>query len=234
MRHYLLRPQFASATSRRKAFAAAPLAAMALLCACSISGVQAQTSKLGAYSGSINVSETLSRPNLRLSTRATVKVKLPITERDSSSISAEFLSGEAPAASVLISQWDTFHKESSADSGGQFNTTTCSLAAPVEIPMTPTGVLNVDLKAKKHALSLTLLSTRDVAFNCTHSRSGASRKKSGITLYIGNGAPGMQSMNPLPINEPGRLSAKYTLMPTPDTQGEHGPIVQEWDLRLGQ
>lgn len=234
MRHYFDRPRFASGAARPKTFSASALAAVALLGVGSIPDVQAQSSKLGAYSGSINVSETLDRPNLRLSSRATVKVSLPVTERKKSSVSAEFLGGEAPAASVLVSRWDTFHKESSADSGGQFNTTTCSLAAPVEVAMMPTGVLNVDLPTKTHSLSLVLLSTKDLAFNCEHSRSGAFKKKSGIALYLGTGAPGMQTMNPLPFTDPARLSAKYTLMPTPDTQGEHGPIVQEWDLRLEQ
>jgi hypothetical protein len=231
VRDYFEHALFASRTARRKSFAAGTVATLALLCAYSISSVQAQ-SKLGVYSGSINVSEALNRPNLRLTSRATVKVNLPLTERNSSSLSAEFLSGEAPAASVQITQWDTFHKESSADSGGQFNTSACSLAAPVEIPMTPTGVLNVDLRAKKHSLSIVLLSTQDVAFNCTHSRSGAFKKKMGLALLIGTGTPGMESMNPLPFTDPARLSAKYTLMPTSDAKGEHGPIVQEWDFRL--
>lgn len=228
---YFARSLPAPRTSRHASSVTFRGVAIALLCACIVPGVQAQT-KLGLYSGSINIAETLDLPNLKLTSRATVKVILPVTERDSSSISAEFLSGEAPPANVQITQWDTFHKESSADSGGQFNITKCALAAPVEVSMTPTGVLNVDLRAKKHSLSIVLLSTKDVAFNCTHSRSGAFKKKVGITMVIGTGAPGMQSMNPLPITDPARLTAKYTLMPTSDTKGEHGPIVQEWDLRL--
>lgn len=192
--------------------------------------VLAQTGKLGAYSGTITVSGTEVSPQVTF--RATVKVTLPITARDARSITADFLSGEAPHASVLLSQWDSSFKEKSAESDGKFSSWTCALAAPVEIAMTPTGILDVNLAKKNHELSLTLLSTQEVAFNCVHSRSGPYKKKSGLALYIGTGAPGEQGATPLPFSDPARLSAKYTLMPTAQTKGQYGPIVQEWDLRL--
>lgn len=191
--------------------------------------VLAQPAKLGAYTGTINVSGTEVSPQVVF--RATVKVSLPVTERDSRSVSSDFLSGEAPNASVLLSQWDVSFKEKSAESDGKFSSWTCALAAPVEIAMKPTGILNVDLDKKKHELSLTLLSTQDVAFNCVHSRSGAYKKKQGVALYVGTGAPGMQGLAPQSFADAGRLSAKYTLMPTAETRGQYGPIVQEWDLR---
>jgi len=191
--------------------------------------VLAQPAKLGAYTGTINVSGTEVSPQVVF--RATVKVSLPVTERDNRSVSSDFLSGEAPNASVLLSQWDVSFKEKSAESDGKFSSWTCALAAPVEIAMKPTGILNVDLDKKKHELSLTLLSTQDVAFNCVHSRSGAYKKKQGVALYVGTGAPGMQGLAPQSFADAGRLSAKYTLMPTAETRGQYGPIVQEWDLR---
>lgn len=135
---------------------------------------------------------------------------------------------------MLISQWDSSFKEKSAESDGKFSSWTCALVAPVEIPMKPTGILNVDIEKKNHELSLTLLSTQDVAFNAVHSRSGAYRKKKGVALYIGTGAPGAQGATPLPFLDPTRLTAKYTLMPTAQTKGQYGPIVQEWDLRLAR
>lgn len=213
-----------------KAFLARVIAIATVACACSSGFVQAQSGKFGAYSGTINVSGTGINP--QVSYRASVKVSLPVTQRDKSSATAEFLAGEAPNATVLISQWDVSFKEKSADSDGKFSSWTCSLAAPTEIPMTPTGVLNVNLKAKKHALSLTLLSTKDIAFNCMHSRSGAYKKKQGVALYIGTGAPGMHYETQLPFSDAARLNASYTLMPTADTKGQYGPIIQEWDLRL--
>jgi hypothetical protein len=166
--------------------------------------------------------------------RATVKVNLPITERGNNSVTSDFLSGEAPDASVLISQWDSSYKEKSAGSDGKFSSWSCTLAAAVEIPMKPTGILNVDLKRKTHELSLTLLSTQDVAFNCVHSRSGAYKKKEGIALYVGTGGPGEQGLAPQPFSDAARLAAKYTLLPTAATKGQYGPIVQEWDLRLAR
>lgn len=216
----------------RNAFRARCLAMALAACAASPALVLAQTGKLGAYTGTIAVSGTEVSPVATF--RARVKVTLPVTERDASSITADFLTEDAPNASVLISQWDSSFKEKSADSDGKFSSWTCALAAPVEISMKPTGILNVDLRKNNHALSLTLLSTQEVAFNCVHSRSGAYKKKSGIALYIGTGGPGMQWANPQPSSDPNHLAAKYTLMPTAETKGQYGPIVQEWDLRLAR
>jgi hypothetical protein len=190
---------------------------------------QAQPAKLGAYSGTISATGTEVDP--KVTYRVKAKVNLPVTERKGSSVTAEFLSGEAPNSTVLISQWDESYKEKSPDSGGQYNTWSCSLAAPVEIPMTTTGVLNVDLKKKTHSMSVTLVSTREIAFNCTHSRSGPYKKKGGIALTFGTGAPGAQSETELPFTDAARLTATYTLMPTAATKGQYGPIVQQWDLQ---
>lgn len=207
---------------------AVAITAATVACAIGPAAVLAQPAKLGAYTGTINVSGTEVSPQVFF--RATVKVNLPVTERDSRSVTSDFLSGEAPNANVLLSQWDVSFKEKSAESDGKFSSWTCALAAPVEIAMKPTGILNVDLAKKKHELSLTLLSTQDVAFNCVHSRSGPYKKKQGIALYIGTGAPGMQGLAPQPFADAASLSAKYTLMPTAETKGQYGPIVQEWDL----
>ena len=153
-------------------------------------------------------------------------------KRNNASVDAEFLGGEAPDATVVISQWDVSFKERSAGSDGKFGSWTCSLAAPVEMLMTATGVLNVDLKAKIHALSLSLSSKDDVAFNGMDSRTGAYKKKEVVHLYIGTGTPGLQSEKPLPFSDAAHLTANYTLMPTEDTKRKHGPIIQAWDLRF--
>ena len=184
----------------------------------------------GAYAGTIQVMGTQLGPEV--SYRASVKVTLPVSSRKADAITAEFLAGEAPNAIAKITQWDISHTEKSADSGGQFNSYTCALAAPVEIAMSATGVLDVNLKARTHALSLTLLSTKEVAFNCKHSRSGAYKKKQSVSLYIGTGAPGAHVEKQLPFTDAARLAAKYTLMPTSETKRQYGTIVQEWDLQL--
>lgn len=206
------------------------LAVAAMACAGMTGTASAQSKNLGTYTGTIAVSGTQFGPEVTY--RARVKVSMPVSDRKASSINAEFLAGEAPNATVLVSQWDESYTEKSADSGGQFNSYTCALAAPTEIPMTATGVLNVDLKAKKHALSLTLVSTRDLAFNCKHSRSGPYKRKQGIALTMGTGAPGMHYETQLPFSDAARLAAKYTLQPNAATKGKYGPIIQEWDLKL--
>jgi len=213
-----------------QAFRLHVVALSAIACAFSAGFVQAQSSGLGAYSGTIKVSGTEVGPEVSYS--ASIKISLPVTNRDGSSINAEFFGGEAPNATVSISQWDSSYTETSADSDGKFSSWKCKLAAPVEISTTPTGVLNVDLEAKTHALSITLLSTEDVAFDCENSRSGSYQKKEGVILYIGTGSPGMQFENPLPFTDAAHLIANYTLMPTPETKGKYGPIIQEWNLQL--
>jgi hypothetical protein len=221
--------QFNKIQSQVKAFLAHAVVVTAVAFACGSGYAQADSSALGSYAGTITVSGTETDPDV--SYRARVKVSLPVSDRNDTSISAEFLAGEAPNASVLISEWETFTKDKVADSGGMLNTTKCSLAAPTEIPMTATGVLNVDLKEKKHSLSLTLLSTKDLAFNCTQSRSGAFKEKHGVSLYIGTGAPGMQDETQLPFTDATHLAANYTLHPPADAVGK-GPIIQQWDLHL--
>lgn len=203
-------------------------AAIAITVALASPGACAQSKKLGAYVGTIEVSHSL--PTLTYA--GTIKVTMPVSERDSSSVTAEFLAGEAPDAMVRITRWDTFRRETSADSGGQFNTTACSLAQPVEVPMSATGVLNVDLKKKTHAFSLALVSKRQLDFNCTHSRSGAHKKKMGVTLMTGTGAPGMHYETRLPFSDAARLAAKHTLTPPGANKADQGPIVQAWDLKL--
>jgi hypothetical protein len=212
---------------------AAVMAVLAAIGALGGSGAaQAQQGKLGAYTGTIKLSGTEVSPKVVYV--AVAKVVLPVTERSASSVTAEFLAGEAPNATVQIVQWDSSYTEKSPDSGGQYNSWSCTLAAPVEIPMTTTGVLNVDLKKKTHSMSVTLLSTKDVAFNCKHSRSGAYKKTAGIALTFGTGAPGAQGETQLPFTDPARLTARYTLMPNAETKGQYGPIVQEWDLRASR
>ena len=231
MQRDLDRQQFASCSSGRKSFASRAMVAALVLCACTLT-VQAQSKKLGTYKGVIQVSESLDTPNYRFSYRATVKVSLPVTSRDGSDISADFLAGEAPDGTMLISQAETFRKNTAADSGGQFNTVTCTLAAPVEVPIKPFGVLNVDLKKKKYTMSISMLANKEIKANCVHSRSGASKGTINPPGVLGTGAPGQQDLNPMPFTDSARLSGKFTLVPGPDRKGAGGPIVQEWELVL--
>lgn len=229
MQHLSGRRHDAFIASWSRDFLARAMTVALLVYGCGSGLALAQSGKLGAYTGTIDVSGTEVSPKLTYSAR--VKVNLPVSARSGSSVTAEFLAGEAPDAIASIKQWDIAFTEKSADSDGKFSSWTCALAAPVDVPMSATGVLDVDLKAKKHALSITLLSTVDVSFNCVHSRSGAYKKKQGVSLYIGTGAPGEHSQTQLPFSDASRLSANYTLRPTAANQGR-GPIVQSWDLSL--
>jgi hypothetical protein len=205
--------------------------AVALTIACAgVSAASAAQANLGSYVGTIELESA--QPTLTY--KARVKAAMPVSERKASAINAEFAAGEAPNATVAISRWDTFSREKSADSGGQFNTVSCSLAAPVEIPMSATGVLEVDLAKKRHAFSLILVSLRDIALNCTHSRSGPFKKKTGIALAMGTGVPGQHFENPLPFADPTQLSGSYRLDPAKAGVKEYAPIDQTWQLKLAQ
>jgi hypothetical protein len=205
--------------------------ATVLVCICGSGLAHAQSSGLGSYQGTIKVSGTEIDPQVSYS--ATIKVSLPVTPRDDESINSEFYSGEAPDATVLISQWDVAHTNTFVGADDKFASYSCKLSAPQEIPMTVEGVINVDLEQNVHMLSLVLLGTVDIELDCVHSSSGAYVQRKGIVLYVGTGVPGQHYEHPLPISDAGHLAASYTLVPG-DVNGNLGPIVQEWDLRLAQ
>ena len=218
---------------RQKKLRAAVIGAAIVTCAClaAFGTAHAQSNDFGAYVGTIKVSGTEIDPQVSYS--ASIKVNLPVTERDDESITADFYSGESPNATAVISQWTEAHTEKSAGSDGKFASYSCKLAAPKEIPMTQTGMLNVDLEQNVHTLSLVLLGTVDIELDCVHSTSGAYTDNKGVAIYIGTGVPGMQWEHPLPISDAGHLAASYTLVPGA-AEENLGPIVQEWDLQLTQ
>ena len=192
----------------------------ALIACCGLmQQVNAQAAKLGSYTGSIKVSENLDLPNQKRKTQVAAKIVLPVSQRDADGIYAEFLAGEAPDAKLTVTQWDTFKRETSADSGGQFNTTSCSLAKPTEVAATVTGVVQAN--------------TAELPFNCTHSRSSDFKKTMPVSVYAGTGAPGSQDKYARPLVDPAQLAGRFTLEPS-DSKGEAGQLVQEWDLRLSR
>lgn len=191
----------------------------------------AQSTGLGSYQGTIKISGTEIDPEV--SYNASIQISLPVTQRDDDSIDAEFYSGEAPAATVSITQWDESHTDTYPGADGHFVNYQCQLAAPKDISMTPNGVLNVDLDQNVHMLSVTLMGNDEIDLNCVHSRTGPYKQKKVIMLYAGTGTPGMQYEHPVPFVDAAHLTATYTLV-TDSDQTNAGPIVQEWDLRLAE
>ena len=204
------------------------LVVASLACA-GISGPAAgQARKLGAYAGTIEASHA----HRTLTYRARARVTMPVSERKPERIGAEFLAGEAPPATIRLTQWDYFHRAKSADSSGTFVETKCWLAAPVEVPAMAMGVVNVDLRKKNYSLSISLTSTQEIAFDCSSTRQKAFKKRQAFGLAVGTGAPGMQSESPQPLKDPARLAARFTMDPSKQSGGQAGPVVQEWDLKL--
>ena len=198
----------------------------ALACAATPAAAQ----NLGAYEGVIEVSGVQSGPAVR--SKARIKVIMPVSSRDRDSISAEFLAGEAPEGKIEISQWDESDTDKHPDSEGQRNSYRCSLAAPVTLPVSVTGVLNVDTSAMEHSWSVTVLSLSNMKLDCVHSRSGPFKKDIGVAITTGTGVPGDQGRNPIRIASPSGISAQYVLDPTEYTQGQFGPISQKWQFSL--
>lgn len=201
-------------------------ALVVLACASPPAAAQA----LGSYEGVIEVSGVQSGPSVKY--QAKIKVIMPVTSRGRNSISAEFLAGEAPQGKIEISQWDESDTDKHPDSEGQRNTYRCSLAAPVTLPVSVTGVVNVDTSAMEHTWSVTVLSLSNMKLNCVHSRSGPFTKDIGVAITTGTGVPGDQWRNPIRIGSPTNITAQYVLDPTEYTQGQFGPISQKWQFLL--
>jgi hypothetical protein len=199
--------------------------------ALAVPGAQAQ-SKNGAYIGTFEVAG--SERNPQVTYKATVSVSLPVTKRTPDSIEADFLAGDA-TAKVKVTQYEYFSREKSADSSGHFQETKCSLAGAMEVPAMAMGVLNVDLRKKKYDMSIVITPQKEVALNCTSTRGTPKfTKKQGVGMALGTGAPGMQAEKPLPLSDPARLVAKFTMDASTQSGGAVGPVVQEWDLKLSQ
>ena len=208
------------------------IAGLAVIVAFTVPDALAQRKGVGAYVGTFEVSGSERDP--KVTYKATVKVNLPVTERTASAINADVLTGDGPPAPIKVTQWDYFHREKSADSSGTFVETRCTLPAPVELQAMVTGVLNVDLRKKNYAMSLTLLPMKEMSVNCSSTRQKSFKKTHGIAIALGTGAPGMQTDNPQPLSDPARLAAKFTMDPSVQSGGAVGPVVQEWDLKLTQ
>ena len=207
------------------------LVSLAVFLAIAAPTVLAQKKSLGAYDGTFEVSGSERDP--KVTYKATVKVKLPVTERTADAINVDVLTGDV-SATVKVTQWDYFHREKSADSSGTFVETKCTLAAPVELPAMVVGVLNVDLRKKTYSMSLTVMPTKEMPTNCSSTRQKSFKKNHGLAFAVGSGAPGMQADTPQKLSDPARLAAKFTMDASTQSGGAVGPVVQEWDLKLTQ
>jgi hypothetical protein len=188
--------------------------------------------KLGAYTGTVNVSSAIQEKNSAGAYAATVKIAIPMENRNERNGRAEVDDSGKPSATATITKWETSGKDSSPDSGGNINTWSCSLAAPAEVAMNAQGAIDLDYRGKKYAMYVALAPRTEVTLDCTHSRSGAYRKKAAPALFIGTALPQHTPHKTLPLGDPARLAAKYKLEAAGPMLGNHGPIEQEWDLRL--
>lgn len=218
-------------TPMPRVFRAQVLAAAALMCATFSGAVQAQSSKLGAYSGTVVVSGT-ELGQEKVSFSASVKIKLPLTSSDKNSAMAELDDVDKPSAVATITQWDVVGKNGSADSDGKVTTWICKLAAPAEVPMNGSGTLNLDYRAKTHSMFVALVARKTIPLQCVNSRSGPYKKDQLVSLFFGTSEPDVQPWKELPYKDAAQLSATFKLVPVSHMKGRNGPLDQQWDLRL--
>jgi hypothetical protein len=193
---------------------------------------QAKSGKLGVYTGTVAVSGTLMENRGKETYHADVKISLPLTDGNDSSAMAEVSDVDKPSATALITQWEVVGKETVPDQrDGKLDSWHCSIAAPTEVPMNASGVLNLDYRAKTHSMSIALVSTKTIPLKCTHTRTGPYKKDMAVSLVIGSTVMG-EPFKELPFADLARLTATYKLVPPAETG--FGPIDMVWDLRLAR
>lgn len=194
--------------------------------------VAAQSGKLGIYAGTVAISGKESEDGRTTTFRGTVTVKLPVTDKSADRAHAEVDDIESPSASVKVTQWDISHRASSANSDGQFTTWTCSLAEPVEVPMTASGALDVDYRKKVYAMYVSLVARETVPLSCSNSRSGPYKKDELVSFFFGTSEPDRMPADAQRFTDAGRLTATFTMVPVSMMKERYGPVALEWDLRL--
>jgi hypothetical protein len=194
-------------------------------------GASAQVGKLGAYEGTVIVSGTEVGTYTQGTYKASLKVRLPLVDVSKSAAHAEVGDVDKPSASAVIAQWDTAGRNASPDSDGKITSWTCKLAAPTEVPMNGSGVLDVDYRARTHSVFVAYVATNPVPLNCVSSRSGPYKETKRVSLFFGTNEPDVP-WKELPVADPAHLVATHTLVPVSQMKGRNGPQEQAWDLRL--
>jgi hypothetical protein len=216
----------------QNAFQVLALAVVAMGCIGMPDVAQAKSGKFGVYTGTVSVSGTRMENRGKETYHADVKISLPLTDGNDRSAMIEVNDVDKPSATALITQWEVVGKETVPDQrDGKLDSWHCSIAAPTEVPMNASGVLNVDYRAKTHSMSIALVSTRTIPLKCTHTRTGPYKKDLVVSLVIGTTVMG-DTFKELPFTDPARLTATYKLVPPTDTN--FGPIDMVWDLRLSR
>ena len=168
---------------------------------------QAKSSKLGVYTGTVAVSGTITENRGKETYHADVKISLPLTDSNDSSAMAEISDVDKPSATALITQWEVAGKETVPDQrDGKLDSWHCSIAAPTEVPMNASGVLNLDYRARTHSMSIALVALKTIPLKCMHTRTGAYKENKVVSLVIGTTVMG-DPFKELPFADPARLTA---------------------------
>jgi hypothetical protein len=138
---------------------------------------------------------------------------------------------DKPSATALVTELSYAARNASPDSDGKVSTWTCKLAAPTEVPLIGSGVLDVDHRARKYSVYVAYASSKPVPLDCVSSRSGPYRKTEMVSFVFGTNEPDVAWIA-LPFADASRLAATHTLVPVSAMKGRQGPLQQSWDLKL--
>lgn len=211
--------------ARRTVACAAGLLGLTLLPA-----MAAAQDPLGTYAGTIDVTYSESNRLRRTTLSGVVRIKLPLTGSDASFDRAD--TEDAPAqASIKLMQMEVFETAGSPDSAGRIYTDTCTLKAPIEVPLEMLGGLGVDKKKKTYIMHILLGSKDDVTLDCVESVTGPHKRKEAVQLLVGTHEVGTLFAG-LPFTDAAHLAATHSMVPGPGMTSNNVKSEQKWDLRL--
>jgi hypothetical protein len=184
--------------------------------------------KLGAYEGTATVAYKETSGKTRHAYEGKLKLRLPLTSANADSAEAE-LDGASSVGTLTITSYSDEQEATSKGADGKFMRVTCTLAAPLEVPVSASGNLSLDHRKKQYAMYIVLLPSKEFPVNCVNSQSGPYKGKKGVGVTLANFVP-QGTYKTLPYSDPAHLAASYTL--ADPVLKDQAPIVQTWDLKL--
>lgn len=184
----------------------------------------------GAYAGTIDVTYSEGNRLSRTTLRGMVQIRLPLTRSDADFDGAD-TDHPGAKARMKLTQMEFVETSGSPDSAGRIYTDTCTLPAPVEVPLAMLGGLGVDKKKKTYIMNILLSSPDEVTLNCTHSVTGPHKRRRGVQVNVGTNEAGTLYAG-LPFIDAAHLAATHSMVPGPGMASHNMKIEQKWDLRL--
>lgn len=194
-----------------------------------------QSKTQGTYAATVKIAGTETGGDTkRVTYKAEVKMNIPVKDGNPSRAIINISDVDEPSAKVTISQWDLEERNADPNSDGKITSWKCRLAAPVTVPMSATGVLNLDYQKRVYSMFFALTAMEEVRLQCVNSRSGPYTQEEALGFFFGTTELDTIPHDALPMSDPARIAAKFTLVPKGEMKGQYLPQEQEWELVLGK